>query len=57
LWVDFFKIRAKILKIFMIVLQSISDGKSDYSIWYDNQGMSTNLMIYETKDVNGVYGL
>jgi hypothetical protein len=55
--VDFFKIRAEILKVLTIVLRSISDGKSDYSIWYDNQGMSTNLVIYEAKDINGVYGL
>jgi hypothetical protein len=27
----------------------ILNGKSDHSIWYDNQGMSTNLVIYEAK--------
>jgi hypothetical protein len=28
------------------------NGKSDYSMWYDDQGMSTNLVICEAKDIS-----
>ncbi|KAJ9251304.1 hypothetical protein DTO195F2_7863 [Paecilomyces variotii] len=34
----------------------ILSGKSDYSIWYDNKGMSTNTVICEAKDEAGVSG-
>lgn len=32
------------------------NGKSDYSVWYDDRGMSTNLVICEAKKLDGVSG-
>ena len=34
----------------------ILNGKSDYSVWYDNRGMSTNLVICEAKNLDVVSG-
>ena len=34
----------------------ILNGKSDNSVWYDNRGMSTNLVICEAKNLDGVSG-
>lgn len=34
----------------------ILNGKSDYSVWYDNRGMSTNLVIWKAKNLDGVSG-
>lgn len=31
----------------------ILNGKSDYSVWYDNRGMSTNLVIWKANQEFG----
>jgi hypothetical protein len=30
------------------------NGKADYSVWYDDREMGTNLVICELKDIGGV---